>query len=911
MAAATATDPRFAAMMELERRGKITPDLQSQLDIARQQGVVKTGKALTEGEAKAANFYGRALGAETDFGASGYADKPRSLLGAGAAAILPTPLMNGLDGSGRQTSEQAKKDFISASLRLESGATINPDEFARQNEIFFPQPNDTPEVIAQKAAARKRVTDGFRIGAGPGASSVERQAEENAKAKAAKAAGDNEGPLGPGDIGFNTPDSGASMRQLSAEDRAAYIDLAKSGAPPEKMIEFFRSRGLELKNAGDIAAARDKGAGVNTDVEVKRRDVDLGDGTTGAFARGFADVPTLGFLDEAGGVVDTLGLTNGRENIWNSRRPIGDILGGNIDENRSIIRGDEKNHGTARTLGQLAGAVVPAPFMAARGGMGAVETGATLGTAYGVGSGETLADRFRGGLSGGAASAAGGLVLGKLSDYIGGRIAQRAQRPPAANPALDDGIATARAAEAEGVPISRPMVDPDTRDKMAYLDSSFGSGVPVREGLAATGRGIERRAESLAGGGTAQEGGMLGSTVQDAGQRFIDRSRSVGTRLYDRAANLAGANSVKASDAVAKIDQHIAELSENANANGPQISYLREIRADLANDAGALPKSVAAIRDMRTGLRGQINNRNLTATDAERRVGEVLDAARGDVTRELGESAPEAVRAYDRADKFWGERSDEIRQVVQRFIGKKDDKLSGEQVFQRVMSMAKPTGDSVRLRRMIDKLDADERGDLAATIASGLGRKSADEDFSPAVFINKARAISPAARRTVFGQDGAQSIENLVQLSKSLKDTTARLNNSRSGMVANWRDTLKNVFAAGAPTGVGYITGGAPGGVAGAAFGAGWAGAGIAIRNLSAKALMNPDMSRWLKNAVAQRDGTMINNYIARLGKIAKSNAPIRAEVALLQEKLLAAANDNTWRSAVASEPGQGENKDR
>jgi hypothetical protein len=47
-------NPRFEAMLELERRGTITPELQSQLEIARQQGVVKAPPAMAKVDATAA-----------------------------------------------------------------------------------------------------------------------------------------------------------------------------------------------------------------------------------------------------------------------------------------------------------------------------------------------------------------------------------------------------------------------------------------------------------------------------------------------------------------------------------------------------------------------------------------------------------------------------------------------------------------------------------------------------------------------------------------------------------------------------------------------------------------------------------------------------------------------------------------
>lgn len=77
-----------------------------------------------------------------------------------------------------------------------------------------------------------------------------------------------------------------------------------------------------------------------------------GDGIVGAAARGLAD--PINMLDEMGGVVDTLGLTPGRENIWSSDRRFADVLYNNIDQNRSILDYDDAEHPYARFGGQLA-----------------------------------------------------------------------------------------------------------------------------------------------------------------------------------------------------------------------------------------------------------------------------------------------------------------------------------------------------------------------------------------------------------------------------------------------------------------------------------------------------------------------------------------------------------------------------
>ena len=63
--------------------------------------------------------------------------------------------------------EQAKENFITAVLRKESGASINPDEFAREDRKYFPQFGDSDSTIKQKQEARRLAISAMRQIAGP------------------------------------------------------------------------------------------------------------------------------------------------------------------------------------------------------------------------------------------------------------------------------------------------------------------------------------------------------------------------------------------------------------------------------------------------------------------------------------------------------------------------------------------------------------------------------------------------------------------------------------------------------------------------------------------------------------------------------------------------------------------------
>lgn len=86
------------------------------------------------------------------------------------SSLIPGVIGNGIVGKTNpdyQLFDQARRDFINAQLRRESGAVIGPDEFNNANKQYFPQPGDGPKVIEQKREARKMAIESMGRSAGP------------------------------------------------------------------------------------------------------------------------------------------------------------------------------------------------------------------------------------------------------------------------------------------------------------------------------------------------------------------------------------------------------------------------------------------------------------------------------------------------------------------------------------------------------------------------------------------------------------------------------------------------------------------------------------------------------------------------------------------------------------------------
>ncbi len=64
--------------------------------------------------------------------------------------------------------KQAERNFLTAILRRESGATITPSEFSVAELQYFPRPGDDQKTLAQKKQARDTAIASFLQNANQG-----------------------------------------------------------------------------------------------------------------------------------------------------------------------------------------------------------------------------------------------------------------------------------------------------------------------------------------------------------------------------------------------------------------------------------------------------------------------------------------------------------------------------------------------------------------------------------------------------------------------------------------------------------------------------------------------------------------------------------------------------------------------
>ena len=111
-------------------------------------------KKYTQDEARAYGFAARMLQAQNEIDQLPEDYNPASLMEAGRLPVGQT-LANMMASEEYQKYEQAKRNWITANLRKESGAVIGVEEMEQEEIKYFPQVGDSRDVIEQKARARK------------------------------------------------------------------------------------------------------------------------------------------------------------------------------------------------------------------------------------------------------------------------------------------------------------------------------------------------------------------------------------------------------------------------------------------------------------------------------------------------------------------------------------------------------------------------------------------------------------------------------------------------------------------------------------------------------------------------------------------------------------------------------------
>jgi len=841
-------------------------------DIARQNAENERDKLGSE-QAKAGNFYLRASRSNQNYGALGVGAEGLGLHV--ARAVLPDSVTNQFVGDERQQADAFMRDFIAATLRYESGAAIPPSEFESQAKTFFPIPGDSAATIEAKAQLRANAIEGLRMSAGPAADRVD---------AALQAPTDNAGqPPPPAGTG-----AGSGERWTIEQTKARYgeelYDEAGNPLGPEGGAAFDAQgnpAGLVGGRTTDTTAEDQRIAEI--DAEAKRRQDGRFEG-----AAGLGDLlvqgGTFGLSDEAVGAASA-GLRSlmGEDTSYQRERDI---------YRRQLEMARERN-GWLGTATEFGGALLtgnPNALMSiapqtARAALGAGArvgggTGALAGFGYGEGAQESVGNALIGGTLG--AGLGGGLAAaGPGINALRSRLPARAA--PELGFTLENGARAtgrdiARAGQAEGVTVNRAMVDPASRNRVTGVETTMAGGPIVQRNMRGVTDQIGDRVDSLGAGGTAMQDNVAGNLIEGASRRFIDRSGKAVGRMYDRAVQQSQGVAINPANASGSVDNAIARLSQTPETNRAEIAYLEGLKSDLSR-----PLGVEALRDLRTTLRKRISKGELVFGQNEARVLGIMDDLSTDIEAGLRQAGRgRAADLFRRADDLYRQRADFIENGIQKLIGRRNAGLSPERIAANFRAMASPKGDEANFARVLQTMTPDERADVTATFAEALGKNNNGE-FTVDQFITQAEKMPAAARRHLFGDEGAESISNLVALSKAWKAVPR--NTSRTGVSNDYRSEYKTWL-------LNLILGGGAGVLTSSGMtGVGAAATGIAVKSgrdiLTARALMSPKITRWIRQTPRTADPRAIDTHFRRLGAIAAQEPALAGEIQAIQQRIM------------------------
>ena len=189
------------------------------------------GKPLNDTQAKALQF-GTRMQASSEI-LDKLADEGINSSVPGSRLPVIGGVITALKPEDRQQLDQAKRDFINAVLRRESGAAISASEFDNAEKQYFPQPGDKPETIKQKKSNRDLATRGILAEVPDSENRVAQVRGTAAPATAAAAAAPKAKQPSSKTFVFD----GKEMRGELADDGNYYV---QTGRRPDGKIQWSR-----------------------------------------------------------------------------------------------------------------------------------------------------------------------------------------------------------------------------------------------------------------------------------------------------------------------------------------------------------------------------------------------------------------------------------------------------------------------------------------------------------------------------------------------------------------------------------------------------------------------------------------------------------------------------------------------
>jgi len=351
----------------------------------------------------------------------------------------------------------------------------------------------------------------------------------------------------------------------------------------------------------------------------------------------------------------------------------------------------------------------------------------------------------------------------------------------------------------------------------------------------------------------------------------------------------------KANNLYAKVDQYIKPTKkvETNNFTNQLDNTLNKFSDDpefadilmspmfkslkLANDAAKNRGGMTykTLKSLRTKMGEALDDRQLIGDTSQAEIKQLYGALSDDMALTAAQSGPEALKAAERASKFWSAGRSRIDDVLKPVVNKR---LSQE-VFNSAISGAKHGAQKLRtLKKSMPKQEWDT---VVAQQIKEMGRATPGRQdvsgdlFSPATFLTSYSKLDNKAKKVLF--TGPQykglesSIEDLVTVSAALKDVSKMANTSGTAQQLMYMQLLTGGL--GGAYGLEQGESATTGAVGGMAIGvlAPWA---------AAKLITSPKFVSWLADSgrvAASQTG--IGSHLGRLAVIAEKDSTLEPAI--------------------------------
>jgi hypothetical protein len=587
-----------------------------------------------------------------------------------------------------------------------------------------------------------------------------------------------------------------------------------------------------------------------------------------AGAKNFLSGFTGNFSDEligagAAGLLKATGKNNGRS--------FSDLYKDIRGEERGALNEARSQHPVLSFASELAGGIVPgigAAGLAAKAGLtglrGAAASNAGLGAIYGAGNARNLEDVPE-------EAASGAAISGALGAGLHGIFNPKETASALLRKAAKVNPEKIQAFHEAGINPTYADVGGRTGSILQNLTENVPfAGEIIKKARDQQIQNIQNQLTKITGseGGTIHE---AGTTLKEGAKNFLARNDARVEQLYNKVERMVPKETPVSLKNTFDIinDPVVGTAAEIGIGNTKRItSFINQIK-EATEEGKLVPYS--SLRTLRTMIGKQFKNPNLEG-DERAAISKIYGALSNDMRNAVAQSdmgkigKESALKAFDRANKYFGASSDFIKKNIEPLVKAETPK----KVYDLALKGTRQGGTDVR--RIMKNLNPDQQDFVRSSITNEMGLATAGQQnaygdvFSPAKFLtewNKLNKVNPNAIKDIYTPSQRTAILNLNKAISNLKESGKLKQTSNNLPYATIGASLLGAFKYPTTT---ALT--------------------IGASLLGAKLMTNPAVLNWFAQSAKVKTANQFAEHLKRLSSIAAANPDIREDIMQLLQSL-------------------------